>query len=107
LRNLQKGGKENGLHDCIRTSDSGADDTGQGRIPYENAALWQLEGNAEHKSPRMSWVVGSGAGGQRQLRIHGSQKYNPERRLLLTIVNYPCYIQVKRSAGLCWGRVER
>ncbi len=41
-------------------------------IPYEHAALRQLEGNAEHKSPRMSWVVVTGAAGQRRLRIRWS-----------------------------------
>ncbi len=38
-------------------------------IPYENAAFWRLEGNAEHKSPRMSWVVVTGKDGRRRLRI--------------------------------------
>ncbi|MGB7927484.1 MAG: hypothetical protein WCF61_04970 [Terriglobales bacterium] len=38
-------------------------------IPYENAAFWQWEGDAEHKSPRMSWVVVTGKDGRRRLRI--------------------------------------
>ncbi len=38
-------------------------------IPFENAAFWQLEGNAEHKSPRMSWVVVTGSDGRPRLQI--------------------------------------
>ncbi len=38
-------------------------------IQFEDAASWQLESNAERKSPRMSWVVVTDNDGRRQLRI--------------------------------------
>ena len=38
-------------------------------IQYEDAASWQLESDAERKSPRMSWVVVTDKNGRRQLRI--------------------------------------
>jgi len=40
-----------------------------GVIQYEDAVVWQLEGNAERKSLRMSWVVVTDNHGRRQLRM--------------------------------------
>jgi hypothetical protein len=38
-------------------------------LQHEDAARWQLESNAEHKYPRMSWIVVTDNEGRRQLRI--------------------------------------
>jgi hypothetical protein len=38
-------------------------------LQHEDAACWQLEGNAERKYPRMSWIVVTDNEGRRQLQI--------------------------------------
>jgi len=74
--------------------------------PNENPAFWQLEGYAEHKSPRMSWVVVTGKDGLRRLRILWELENTiRERDLMLTIVNHPCYSRDNQSAWVC-GRVS-
>jgi hypothetical protein len=39
------------------------------RVHHEDAALWQVEPEAEHKPLRMSWVVVTDENGKRQLRM--------------------------------------
>jgi hypothetical protein len=38
-------------------------------IRYQDASIWQAEGNLEHNSLRMSWVVVTEENGNRQLRM--------------------------------------
>jgi len=40
-----------------------------GVVHYQDASSWHLEGNAEHNSLRMSWVVVTDKYGNRQLRM--------------------------------------
>ena len=40
------------------------------RVHHEDAPLWQVEREAEHKPLRMSWVVVTDENGKRQLRMH-------------------------------------
>jgi len=47
-------------------------------IQYECAASWQLESNAERKSPRMSWVVVTDNNGRRQLQIQWEQPWRSD-----------------------------
>src|SRR5271157_1215051 len=107
LRNLQRGGKENALHDCIRTSDSGVDDTAHARDSIPKCR--SLATGRRRGTEVSAYELGRGhRQGRAAATPHSMEvKMQSGTPLLLTIVKYPFIFELNRPAWVCRRRVGR